>query len=228
MGKIVKVEGLERSYKLGKVEVKALRGVTFDVESGSFTSIMGPSGCGKSTLMHLIGCLDRPTRGKLFIEDMEVSSLQDDELAKIRNKRIGFVFQMFNLLPRLNAQENVELPLIYSGIPREERTERSLKALSMVGLFDRAGHRPSEISGGEMQRVAIARALVNNPSILLADEPTGNLDTKASHEIMEVFQKLNAMGVTIIMVTHEPDVAVYSKRVISLRDGEIVKDEVNR
>lgn len=228
MNRIVRVEDLQKIYKLGKVGVGALQGVTFDVLAGSFTSIMGPSGCGKSTLMHLIGCLDTPTSGKVFIENDEVSGFSDNELAKIRNKKIGFVFQMFNLLPRLNAAENVELPLIYSGVSREERMERSLKALSQVGLFDRAYHKPSEISGGEMQRIAIARALVNNPSIILADEPTGNLDTKSSYEIMDVFTKLNSMGVTIIMVTHEPDIAKYSKRIIHLRDGKIVKDEANR
>jgi len=223
MAKIVRVENIEKIYRLGEVEVPAVRGVSFEVEAGNFVSIMGPSGCGKSTLMHLIGCLDRPTAGKVYLEDKEVSSLSDNALAGIRNKRVGFVFQMFNLLPRLNAQENVELPLIYSGVPSEKRMERSLNALSQVGLFDRAGHRPTELSGGERQRVAIARALVNEPSIILADEPTGNLDSKSGEEIMRVFDKLNSLGATIIMVTHEINIAKYSKRIIHLRDGKIIQ-----
>jgi putative ABC transport system ATP-binding protein len=188
---------------------------------------MGPSGCGKSTLMHLIGCLDRPTSGKVILDGEDVSVLPDNMLAKIRNTKVGFVFQMFNLLPRLNAIENIELPLIYSGVPKEERGRRSAEALELVGLSERAKHKPTELSGGEVQRIAIARAIVNKPSILLADEPTGNLDSKSGMEIMKIFQRLNSMGVTIIMVTHEADIAAFTKRTISLRDGVIVSDKRN-
>lgn len=227
MKTVVNIENLEKLYKLGKIEVPAVRGVSFRIEIGEFVSIMGPSGCGKSTLMHLIGCLDRPTSGKVILDGEDVSVLPDNMLAKIRNTKVGFVFQMFNLLPRLNAIENIELPLIYSGVPKEERGRRSAEALELVGLSERAKHKPTELSGGEVQRIAIARAIVNKPSILLADEPTGNLDSKSGMEIMKIFQRLNSMGVTIIMVTHEADIAAFTKRTISLRDGVIVSDKRN-
>ena len=222
---ILRVRDLTRTYRLGRVDVPALKGITLQVEKGEFVAITGPSGCGKSTFMHLIGCLDRPTSGDIYIGNVKVSTLDDDALASIRNKMIGFVFQSFNLLPRLTAEKNVELPLYYYGVKRELREQKALEMLDTVGLKNRATHRPTEISGGERQRIAIARALVNNPSIMLADEPTGNLDTKTSEDIMKVFQQLNDRGVTIIVVTHEPDIVRYTKRVVRLRDGVVIGDE---
>ncbi|MFA4858241.1 MAG: ABC transporter ATP-binding protein [Candidatus Margulisiibacteriota bacterium] len=225
MQPIVKAENLKKNYALGKVTVEAVRGISFDVQKGEFAAIIGPSGCGKSTLMHLVGCLDRPTSGKIYIDGTDVSTLSDNELAAIRNKKIGFVFQAYNLLPRLNAIENIELPLIYMGIPAPQRKKMAEAALDHVGLKDRALHRPPEMSGGQSQRVAIARALVVTPAIILADEPTGNLDTQSSNEIMAIFQRLNEEGVSIIMVTHEVDVAKASQRIIQIRDGQILSDE---
>jgi len=222
---VVNVKELEKTYKIGHVDVAAVRGISFQVSVGEFVSIMGPSGCGKSTLMHLIGCLDRPTAGAVILDGEDVSKFNDNELASVRNSKVGFVFQMFNLLPRLSAVENIELPLIYRGIEKEERARRAKEALNLVGLSDRAQHKPTELSGGQVQRVAIARAIVNKPSILLADEPTGNLDSKSGEEIMKIFQQLNMMGVTIIMVTHEADIAAFTKRKIILKDGKIIDDK---
>ncbi|MBN2057888.1 MAG: ABC transporter ATP-binding protein [Candidatus Saganbacteria bacterium] len=222
---MVKVEDLHRTYILGKVEVPALRGLSFEVTKGEFVSITGPSGCGKSTLMHLIGCLDHPDSGTVYLDDINVSKLNDNQLAEIRNKKIGFVFQTFNLLPRLSAIENVELPLIYGFFTPRQMKEKSMAVLEKVGLAHRAEHRPPEMSGGERQRVAIARALVVEPSIILADEPTGNLDSKSSEEIMAIFQGLNNEGATIIMVTHEHDIANCTKRNINLKDGQVLADQ---
>jgi putative ABC transport system ATP-binding protein len=222
---ILHLHDLTKTYKLGKVEVPALKGITLHVEKGEFVAITGPSGCGKSTFMHLIGCLDKPTSGEIFIDNVKVSTLDDDALASIRNKMIGFVFQSFNLLPKLTALKNVELPLYYYGVKTEERTAKANEMLKLVGLENRATHKPTEISGGERQRIAIARALVNNPRIMLADEPTGNLDTKTSEDILKILQTLNDKGVTIILVTHELDIVRYTKRVVRLRDGLLVGDE---
>jgi len=211
-----------KKYSLGKVEVEALRGVSLEIEEGEYISIMGPSGSGKSTLMHILGCLDTPTRGEYYLEDKRVSDYTDMELARIRNQFIGFVFQNFNLLTRLSALDNVALPLIYAGVNKKERTERAKEILTRVGLKERMNHRPNELSGGECQRVAIARALVNNPKIIFADEPTGNLDTKTGREIMELFDELHREGNTIVLVTHDPNIAMYAKRIVKLMDGRIV------
>lgn len=226
MQTVVNVQDLAKTYVLGKVQVPALRGVSFEVKKGEFVSIIGPSGCGKSTLMHLIGCLDHPTSGSVYLDETNVSTLDDNQLAEIRNKKIGFVFQTFNLLPRMSAIENVELPLIYSNVSAADMRKKAVEMLAKVGLEKRSGHRPPELSGGERQRVAIARALVIDPTIILADEPTGNLDSKSSEEIMAFFQKLNKEGATIIMVTHEHDIAQCTKRTIHLKDGQILSDEL--
>jgi len=213
-------------YKLGKEEVQALRGISLQIRKNEFVAIMGPSGSGKSTLLNILGCLDTPTSGQYFLNGKEVSQLTDEELALIRNKEIGFVFQVFNLLPNVDAYHNVELPLIYNGTPKKERRERVISALQMVELAHRMKHKPSELSGGERQRVAIARALVNNPSIILADEPTGNLDSRAGAEILNLFEKLHSLGNTIIIVTHDPNIAERAKRIIYLKDGEIERERI--
>jgi putative ABC transport system ATP-binding protein len=212
-------------YAIGNVEVHALRGVSFTVEQGEFMAIMGPSGSGKSTLMDILGCLAKPTEGEYYLEEEEVGKLTDNHLAEIRNRKVGFVFQSFNLLPRTTALHNVELPLIYSGVGRKERKRRAFEALEAVGLADRVSHKSNELSGGQIQRVAIARALVNNPSITFADEPTGNLDSKSSEELMAIFERLNNGGNTIIMVTHEADLAAHAQRILYIRDGLIEQDE---
>jgi putative ABC transport system ATP-binding protein len=221
---IIKIEELMKIYQMGNQEVRALDGVSFDVQENEYIAIMGPSGSGKSTLMNLIGCLDTPTSGTYILNGQDVSKLEDAELAEVRNREIGFVFQTFNLLPRTDCLSNVELPLIYSGVKTAERRERSARTLERVGLGDRLDHKPNELSGGQRQRVAIARALVNNPSILLADEPTGNLDTKTGEEIMLLFEELYRMGNTILLVTHEDEIADHARRIIRLRDGVIESD----
>jgi putative ABC transport system ATP-binding protein len=222
---IIKTEDFWKTYDMGRTEVHALQGVSFSIRRNEYVAIMGPSGSGKSTLMNLIGCLDTPTKGQYWLNGKLVSEMDDDELAHIRNKEIGFVFQTFNLLARATALHNVELPLIYSGMPSKERLERAKNALTMVELADRMHHKPNELSGGQRQRVAIARALVNHPSIILADEPTGNLDSQTGIEIMKLFDKLHVEGNTIILVTHERDIADYAHSVISIRDGKIASDE---
>ncbi len=222
---LIKIEDLWKTYQMGTEEIHALRGVSFIIERGSYVAIMGPSGSGKSTMMNLIGCLDTPSKGNYFLNDRLVSEMDDDELAHIRNKEIGFVFQTFNLLARASALHNVELPLIYNGTPSRERKERAMKALQSVELGERVYHRPNELSGGQRQRVAIARALVNNPSIILADEPTGNLDSSTSGEIMLIFDSLYRQGNTVILVTHEAEIAQHAHRVIRLLDGKIASDE---
>jgi putative ABC transport system ATP-binding protein len=221
---LITVHDLTRHYDMGSEVVQALRGVDLTIPANEYVAIMGPSGSGKSTLMNLLGCLDTPTSGEYWLNGVEVSELGDDALARVRNKEIGFVFQTFNLLPRASALHNVELPLIYAGVRAGERRRRAAHALARVGLQDRMAHRPNELSGGQRQRVAIARALVNEPSILLADEPTGNLDSATSAEIMEVFASLHAQGQTVIMVTHEPDIAAHARRVVTLRDGLVHSD----
>jgi putative ABC transport system ATP-binding protein len=221
---LIETRDLWKTYVMGSEEIHALRGVSIQIQRGEYVAIMGPSGSGKSTLMNLIGCLDTPSKGSYLLNEKEVASMNDDELARIRNQEIGFVFQTFNLLPRATALHNVELPLIYAGVPAKDRQERARQALEKVELTARAAHRPNELSGGQRQRVAIARALVNNPSILLADEPTGNLDSKTGTEIMGVFERLHASGNTIVLVTHEADIAAHAHRVISIRDGQVEKD----
>jgi putative ABC transport system ATP-binding protein len=223
-GVVIETQDLWKTYEMGGEQLHALRGISIVIRKGEYVAIMGPSGSGKSTLMNLIGCLDTPTKGSYWLAGRLVSQLDDDELAYVRNKEIGFVFQTFNLLPRATALHNVELPLIYSGTPGEERVERAKKSLAQVGLADRMMHKPNELSGGQRQRVAIARALVNHPSILLADEPTGNLDSATGDEIMALFANLHQAGNTIILVTHEPDIALHARRVIRLRDGKVEKD----
>ena len=222
---LIDVRNLTKVYEMGDVQVHALRGVTFTVESGEFIAIMGPSGSGKSTMMDILGCLAKPTEGEYYLEGEEVGKLSDNRLAEIRNRKIGFVFQSFNLLQRTTALHNVELPLIYSGLGRKNRRGRAFEALEAVGLADRIHHKSNEMSGGQIQRVAIARALVNAPSMIFADEPTGNLDTRSGGEIMSIFDHLNEVGNTIIMVTHEPDVAAHARRILHIRDGLIERDE---
>lgn len=222
---VVNAVNLTKTYQMGEVEVQALQGASLQVQPGELMAIMGPSGSGKSTLMNILGCLDQPTSGQYFLEAVDVAQLDDNKLAQIRGKRIGFVFQSFNLLPRTSALSNVELPLVYMGVGRGERHRRAIAALEMVGLGSRLHHKPNELSGGQQQRVAIARALVTDPAIIMADEPTGNLDSKSSEEIMGIFQHLNeAQGITVIFVTHEPDIAEHTRRVIRLADGAIVED----
>lgn len=219
---LLQLSHVSKIFKMDSLEVKALDDVSLEIKKGEFVAIQGPSGCGKSTLMYLMGYLDTPSMGKIIFEGKDVSSFGEIELAKIRNQKIGFVFQMFNLLPRTTAQANVELPLIYSGISREERQEKALIALEAVGLSERTSHFPNQLSGGQQQKVAIARALVNNPSLILADEPTGNIDSKSGKEIMELFKKLNKEGNTVVVVTHDKEIAKYGKRTILMRDGRIV------
>jgi putative ABC transport system ATP-binding protein len=221
---LIETQDLWKTYVMGSEEIHALRGVSINIERGEYVAIMGPSGSGKSTLMNLVGCLDTPSRGSYLLNGKEVASMNDDELARIRNEEIGFVFQTFNLLPRATALHNVELPLVYAGVSSKDRQERAKQALEKVELTSRASHRPNELSGGQRQRVAIARALVNNPSILLADEPTGNLDSKTGVEIMAVFDRLHENGNATALVTHEPDIAAYAHRVIHIRDGQVEKD----
>jgi putative ABC transport system ATP-binding protein len=221
---VIQVANVTKVYQMGEMEVHALRGVSLQIEKGEFVTIMGPSGSGKSTLMNLLGCLDSPTEGNYTLNGQDVSRLSDTQLAHIRNREIGFVFQQFNLLPRTTALRQVELPLMYSGVPSRERRDRAKDALDAVGLGDRMGHKPDELSGGQQQRVAIARALVVQPSIIMADEPTGNLDTQSGNEVLCLFQQLNEQGITVIFVTHDPEIAAYSRRVIHIRDGLIEKD----
>jgi len=226
-GQLIRIDHLVKTYQLGEVEVHALRGVSLGISHGEFVAIMGASGSGKSTFMNILGCLDKPTKGTYVLENVNVGNLTRDELARIRNRKIGFVFQGFNLLSRTSALENVELPLLYGAASHEDRRQQAIGALETVGLGDRAHHYPSQLSGGQQQRVAIARALVNSPSIVLADEPTGNLDSRTSVEVMGVFQQLNESGITIILVTHEPDIAQFAKRQIVFSDGRIRADKEN-
>ncbi len=223
---LIRAEGLTKTYMLGEIEVNALRGVSTSIETGSFVAIMGPSGSGKSTFMNILGCLDRPTSGRYYLDGISVGELDRDELAEIRNKKIGFVFQQFNLLARTTAIKNVQLPLIYSDQDSGDAQERAMNALSVVGLAERAYHRPSQLSGGQQQRVAIARSLINNPQLILADEPTGALDSRTSIEIMAIFQRLNQEhGITVVIVTHEPDISCFAERILSFKDGRLVSDE---
>lgn len=224
---MIRVAVLTKVFGRGDVAVEALRGVTLEIPEGDFVAIMGPSGSGKSTFLSILGCLERPTAGEYYLNDRDVNSLEDDELADLRNRRLGFVFQSYNLLPRHDVLRNVEIPLVYGGAPRGERRERAEMLLKQVGLGHRLTHKPAELSGGEQQRVAIARSLANNPLVILADEPTGNLDSKASQEIMGIFQKMHQAQRTIVLVTHEPEIAAYARRVLYFRDGEIVREEVN-
>lgn len=224
MNNIIHLDNIQKSYFMGKMELKVLKGISIDILKNEYVALMGPSGSGKSTLMNIIGCLDSPTKGKYILNGHDVSKMEDDDLAEVRNKEIGFVFQQFNLLPRLTALENVALPLVYSGMSRKQRNEKAKHVLEMVSLSDRSHHRPNEMSGGQCQRVAIARALVNDPSLILADEPTGNLDTSTSYEIMHIFGEIHSRGNTVVLVTHETDIANYAGRIVRLRDGAIESD----
>lgn len=224
---MIQISDLVKIYKQGSLEVTALKGINLFVDKGEFVSIMGSSGCGKSTFMNVLGCLDSPTSGSFVLDGIEVSKLGENQLAEIRNKKIGFIFQTFNLLPRLTSVENVELPMVYAGVKKSERRRIALDALDKVGLMSRAGHKPHELSGGQRQRVAVARSLVNSPSVLLADEPTGNLDSKSTFEVIDIFKKLNSEGTTIVMVTHEPDVAEHTKRIVTFKDGVVFSDVIN-
>jgi putative ABC transport system ATP-binding protein len=225
MNSIIHLDTIRKSYFMGRQELQVLKGISLDIQKNEYVALMGPSGSGKSTLMNILGCLDTPTGGDYHLNGHQVSKMIDNDLAEIRNKEIGFVFQQFNLLPRLSAVENVALPLIYSGVPKKQRMEMAMTVLEQVDLADRSHHRPNELSGGQCQRVAIARALVNNPSLVLADEPTGNLDSKTSYEIMNIFGKIQEAGNTIVLVTHEEDIAHYAKRIVRLRDGVIESDK---
>ena len=225
MQAIIHLEDIRKNYFLGKQVIEVLKGISIDINKGEYVALMGPSGSGKSTLMNILGCLDTPTGGRYILNNQDVSKMVDNQLAEVRNKEIGFVFQQFNLLPRLTAAENVALPLVYAGVPKKQRMEKALHVLDKVSLADRSHHKPNEMSGGQNQRVAIARALVNDPSIILADEPTGNLDTKTSYEIMDIFGKIHSGGNTVILVTHEEDIANHAHRIIRLRDGVIETDK---
>lgn len=227
MNSIIHLDNIHKSYFMGRQELPVLMGITLDIFKNEYVALMGPSGSGKSTLMNILGCLDTPTAGTYVLNNNDVSKMRDNDLAEVRNKEIGFVFQQFNLLPRLTALENVALPLVYAGMGRKQRTEKAKEVLEMVNLTDRSHHKPNEMSGGQCQRVAIARALVNNPSLILADEPTGNLDTKTSYEIMEIFNKIHENGNTIVLVTHEEDIANHAHRIVRLRDGLIETDKKN-
>ena len=227
MDEIIRFQDLVKDYKIGEIVVNALQSVSFTIKRNDYIAIMGPSGSGKSTLMNIIGCLDTPTSGQYFLNGTDVSTMNDDQLAEVRNKEIGFVFQTFNLLPRYTAIENVMLPLIYSGVLKHERMERAIEALENVGLGDRMSHKPNELSGGQRQRVAVARALINKPSLILADEPTGNLDSKTSVDIMNLFSEIHEKGNTIVLVTHEEDIARHAHRIVRLRDGQIETDYIN-
>ena len=224
MQSVIQLHNIQKNYFLGKVVIEVLKGISLTIQKGEYVALMGPSGSGKSTLMNIIGCLDTPTSGMYELAEQSVSGMTDNELADVRNQQIGFVFQQFNLLPRLTALENVALPLVYAGVSKKERTERARHVLDMVSLSDRSHHKPNELSGGQNQRVAIARALVNNPSLILADEPTGNLDSKTSGEIMDIFGQIHTSGNTVVLVTHEEDIAAHAKRIIRLRDGVIESD----
>ncbi len=226
MGSIIKLENIRKSYFMGSQAIEVLKGINLDIYKNEYVALMGPSGSGKSTLMNILGCLDSPTLGRYILNGKDVSKMADNDLAEVRNKEIGFIFQQFNLLPRLSAAENVALPLVYAGVAKKERIDRAMDVLSKVGLADRSHHKPNELSGGQIQRVAIARALVNNPAIILADEPTGNLDSKTSVEVMEIFGKIQSAGNTVVLVTHEEDIASYAKRVVRLRDGSIESDKI--
>lgn len=228
MQPLIELQQIRKTYLMGSNSLEVLKGIALTINKNEYVALMGPSGSGKSTLMNILGCLDTPTSGSYILNGKDVSKMTDDDLAEVRNQEIGFVFQQFNLLPRLSAAENVALPLIYAGVSRKERTERAMEALKKVALADRSNHKPNEMSGGQIQRVAIARALVNNPSLLLADEPTGNLDSKTSKEVMEIFGQIQAAGNTVVLVTHEEDIAEYAKRIVRLRDGNMESDNLKQ